>query len=379
MVDFTLSDEQKALRKLARDFAQREITAIAAQCDEEQRHPREIVEKWFEIGLLHYTVPEEYGGAGLRTLDGCIIAEELSAACSGVDATLEGNVLGLGPILCAGHPDLKAELLPKHCAGPNLAAYCLTESGAGSDAAAVRTRARADGDEFIIHGTKQFITNGGVASLYTVFATEDPTMGYKGISGFMVPAGLPGISVGKKENKMGQRATDTSEVVFDDVRIPARYRLGEGHDGFRISMHMLDESRAGVGAGAVGLARAALDAAAEYAKERVQFDQPIARQQAIQFMLAEMAMKIDAARLLCWHAAWMYDNGQRNTRESAEAKCFATDVAMEVTTNAVQIFGGYGYMKDHPVEKYMRDAKLFQIYEGTNQIQRLVIARDLLR
>lgn len=379
MIDFTLTEEQRSLQKLARDFAQREIAPIAAECDETQRHPGEVVEKWFDIGLLHYSVPEEYGGAGLNTLDGCIIAEEISAACSGVDATLEGNVLGLGPILKAGHPELKAELLPKHCSGPNLAAFCLTESGAGSDAAAIRTRARSEGDEFTIHGTKQFITNGGVAGLYTVFATEDPTMGYKGISAFMIPAGLPGISVGKKENKMGQRATNTSEVIFDDVRIPARYRLGEGHDGFRISMQMLDESRAGVAAGAVGLARAALEVSTEYAKERVQFERPIAHQQAIQFMLADMAMKINAARLLCWHAAWLYDNGQGNTRESAEAKCFATDVAMRVTTDAVQILGGYGYMKDYPVEKYMRDAKLFQIYEGTNQIQRLVIARKLLR
>jgi acyl-CoA dehydrogenase len=379
MVDFSLTEEQRALKKLVRDFAQNEIAPIAAQADEQQRHCQEVVEKWHEIGLLHYRAPEEYGGTGLGTLEGCIIAEELAAACSGIDATLEGNVLGLGPILIMGSPELKQELLSQHCSGPNLAAFCLTEAGAGSDAAAIRTRARRDGEDYVISGTKQFVTNGGVASLYTVFATEDPELGYKGISAFMVPAGRPGISVGKKENKMGQRATNTSEVIFDDVQVPLRYRLGQGNDGFKLSMMTLDESRAGVGAGAVGLARAALEAATAYAKERVQFGQPIAHQQAIQFILADMATKVDAARWLCWHAAWLYDKGQRNTKESAFAKCFATDVAMEVTTDAVQILGGYGYMKDYPVEKYMRDAKLYQIYEGTNQINRLVIARELLR
>jgi acyl-CoA dehydrogenase len=378
VIDFSLTEEQKSCQKLVRDFAQNEIAPIAHELDEEQRHSPEIIEKYFEIGLLHYAVPEEYGGAGLGSLEGCLFGEEIAAACAGVAASLGGNILGLTPLLIAGSPELKQELLPKHTSGPNLAAFCLTEANAGSDVAGIRTTAIRDGDEYLINGTKQFITNGGVASLYSVFASEDPDQGHRGLSAFMVPSDTKGVSSGKKENKMGQRATDTREVIFDNVRIPARYRLGKGLDGFKISMMTLDDSRPGVGAGAVGIARAALEVAIAYSKERNQFGQPIAAQQAIQFMLADMAIKVDAARMLCWKAAWLRDNGHRNTKESAMAKCYAGDIAMEVTTDAVQILGGYGYMKDYPVEKYMRDAKLHQIYEGTNQIQRLVISRQLL-
>lgn len=379
MIDFTLTEEQQALQKLVRDFAQKEIVPIAHELDEEQRHSPEIVEKYHEIGLLHYSVPEEYGGAGLGTLEGCLFAEELGAACAGVSSALGDNSLGLVPFLKAGTPELKEELLTKHTSGPNLAGFCLTEAEAGSDVAAIRTTAKKDGDEYVINGTKRFITNGGVASLFSVFASENLEEGHLGLSAFMVPADLPGVSAGKKEDKMGQRATDTREVIFDNVRIPARFRLGEGKDGFKLAMQTLDESRAGVGATAVGIARAAMEAATAYAKERIQFGKPIAAQQAIQFMLADMAIKINAARLLCWHAAWLHDNGHRNSMESAMAKCFAGDIAMEVTVDAVQVFGGYGYMKEYPVEKYMRDAKLHQIFEGTNQIQRLVIARQLLK
>ncbi len=378
-MDFTLTEEQEALRDLVREFATREIVPLAPVLDEEQRHSAEIVEKYHEIGFLHYAVPEEYGGVGLGTFEGCLINEELGAACGGVACTLGGNTLGLTPLFIGGSEGLKAELLPTHTGGPNLAAFCLTEAGAGSDAAAMRTTARLDGEEYVINGTKGFITNGGVASLFSVFAMEEPGLGNKGFSAFMVPAGTPGVTIGKKENKMGQRTADTREVIFQDVRVPARYRLGKGLDGFKIAMMTLDESRATVGAAAVGIARAALEVATRYAKERVQFGRPIAEHQAIQFMLAEMATKVNAARHLCWHAAWLKDNGQRNTKESAMAKCYAGDMAMEVTTDAVQILGGYGYMKDYPVEKYMRDAKLHQIYEGTNEIQRLVIAREVLR
>lgn len=379
MIDFTLTDEQEALQELVRDFAAREIAPVATQLDEEQRHSPEIVEKYFEIGFLHYAAPEEYGGAGLGTLEGCLFNEEVAAACGGVACVLGGNTLGLTPLFLAGSEELKAELLPPHTAGPNLAAFCLTEAGAGSDAGAMRTHARREGDEYVIDGTKSFITNGGVANLYSVFALEDPDRGAKGISAFMVPTDTPGVTIGKKENKMGQRTADTREVSFDKVRIPARFRLGQGLDGFKIAMMTLDESRATVGAAAVGIARAAMEAATAYAKQRVQFGRPIGQLQAIQFMLADMAMKVNAGRLLCWHAAWLRDNGHRNTKESAMAKCFTGDMAMEVTTNAVQILGGYGYMKDYPVEKYMRDAKLHQIYEGTNEIQRLVIAREILK
>lgn len=379
MVGFTLTDEQKQLRDLARKFAQREIAPVAAELDREQRFSQEIVDKYFETGLLHSHVPEEYGGAGMTSLEGCIVAEEIAAACGGVASYLGANNLGLTPFLIAGSPELKAELLPKHCEGPNLAAFCLTEAGAGSDVASMRSTARRDGDEYVINGTKQFITNGGVASLYAVFASENPELRHRGISCFMVPARTPGVSHGKKEDKMGQRAADTREVCFQEVRVPARYRLGKGLDGFKIAMMTLDESRPGVGAAAVGIARAALEAAVAYAKERKQFGKAIAQNQAIQFMLADMATKVEAARLLIWQAAQFHDQGLRNTKESAMAKCFAGDTAMQVTTDAVQIFGGYGYMKDYPMEKYMRDAKLHQIYEGTNQIQRLVIANEMLR
>jgi acyl-CoA dehydrogenase len=378
MIDFNLTEEQRGLQKLVRDFSQKEIVPIAPELDREQRHSPEIVEKYFSIGLLHYLVPEEYGGPGLGTLDGCLISEELGAACGGVAATLGANSLGLTPFLIAGDPSLKSELLTRHTSGPNLAAFCLTEAEAGSDVAALRTTALLDGDDYLINGTKRFISNGGVASLYSVFGLEDPEKGHRGISAFMVPAEYPGVKLGKKEDKMGQRTTDTREVIFDKVRIPSRFRLGNGLDGFKIAMKTLDESRAGVGAAAVGIARAALDASVAYSKERTQFGSPIASNQAIQFMLADMAKKVAAARLLCWQAAWLNDNGLRNSMESAMAKCFAGDTAMEVTMDAVQVFGGYGYMKEYPVEKYMRDAKLHQIYEGTNQIQRLVIARQLL-
>jgi acyl-CoA dehydrogenase len=374
-----LNEEQRQLQELVRKFAQREIGPVAAELDREQRFSQEIVDKYFEIGLLHTTVPEEYGGSGLSSLEACIAAEELGAVCGGVGSYLGGNDLGLIPLLIAGTPELKKELLTQHCAGPNLAAFCLTEAEAGSDAAAMRSTAKLVGDEYVINGTKQFITNGGVASLFSVFASENRELRHRGISCFMVPAKTPGITLGKKEDKMGQRAADTRELCFDDVHVPARYRLGQGLDGFKIAMMTLDRSRPVTGAQGLGIARAALEAAVAYAKERKQFGKPIAEQEAIQFMLADMAMRIDAARMLIWRAAWLHDQGMRNTKESAIAKCFAGDTAMAVTTDAVQVLGGYGYMKDYPTEKYMRDAKLHQIYEGTNQIQRLVIANELLR
>jgi acyl-CoA dehydrogenase len=379
MIDFSLTEEQKAAKKLVHEFAQNEIVPIAWEMDRDQSFNPEIVAKYFEIGLLHHSVPEEYGGAGLGSLDTVIFGEELGAACGGVASILGANILGLIPLIFAGSPELKNELLTKHTSGPNLAAFCLTEADAGSDVASMRSTAKKDGGEYVINGTKRFITNGGVASLYSVFAVENPDMGYRGISAFMVPAETPGVKRGKKEDKMGQRAADTREVIFDDVRIPLRYRLGKGLDGFNIAMHTLDESRPGVAATAVGIARAALEAATAYAKQRTQFGKAIASKQAIQFMLADMAQKITAARLLCWQAAWLHDNGMPNSMESSISKCFAGDIAMEVTIDAVQVFGGYGYMKEYPVEKYMRDAKLHQIYEGTNQIQRLVISRHLLQ
>jgi acyl-CoA dehydrogenase len=379
VVDFTPSKEQQALRVMARDFAQKEIAPLAPELDREQRHFPELVEKCHQLGLLHYGVPEEYGGGGLGSLEGCLIAEELGAACAGVEVGLYGNILGLIPLFIGGSPDLKEEFLPQHCSGPKLAALCLTEAGAGSDVGSMRTRARRIGDEYIIEGAKRFITNGGVASLYSVFAQEQRELGYKGISAFIVPRDTPGLSFGKREDKMGQRSTDTREVIFEEVRIPSRFRLGEGHDGFNIAMKTLDASRPVVGAQAVGIARAAFEAAVAYVKQQVPSDGGGVASQGIHFMLADMAIKVEAARLACWHAAWLGDHGHRNTKESAIAKCFASDIAVEVTTDAVQVLGWPGYTKDRPVERYMRDAKAHQIFEGTNQIQRLVIARQLVR
>lgn len=378
MVDFGLSEDQEALRDLARDFAQKEIAPLAPELEREQRPYPELLEKCHQLGLLHYGVPREYGGGGLGSLEGCLAAEELASVCAGVEVALYGNILGLLPLLIAGSPELKHELLPQHCSGSNLAALCLTEAGAGSDVGSIRTKARRIGEQYSIEGTKRFITNGGEASLYSVFAKEHPELGYRGISAFIVPRDAPGFSLGKREDKMGQRSCDTREVIFEEVRIPARYRLGEGFDGFRIAMMTLDASRPVVGAQAVGIARAAFEAATAWVKQQTVADRPVVASQGVQFMLADMAMKIEAARLICWHAAWLGDHCHRNTKESAIAKCFASDVAVEVTTDAIQVLGWPGYMKDRAVERYLRDAKAHQIFEGTNEIQRLVIARQLL-
>ncbi|MBC7107131.1 MAG: acyl-CoA dehydrogenase family protein, partial [Firmicutes bacterium] len=367
------------IRQLARTFAAKEIIPIAAEYDEKEEIPWHVVEKAHQVGLMNLGVPVEYGGQGLDLLTGAIVAEELAYGCLGINGTFGANELALTPLLLAGTPEQKAKFLPPFCAKPQLAAFCLTEPNAGSDAGAITTSARPEGDVYVINGQKCFITNGGVAALYTVFAKTDPSKGLKGISAFVVPADTPGVRGGKKEKKMGDRASHVAEVLFEDVRVPRENLLGKEGDGFKIAMMTLDRTRPGVGATAVGVARRALEEAIKYAKQRVQFGQPIAANQAIQFMLADMAMKVEAARALVWKACWMLDQGLPATKESAMSKCFAADVAMSVTTDAVQIFGGYGYMREYPVEKLMRDAKILQIYEGTNQIQRLVIGRELLR
>jgi len=379
MIDFSLSKDQQALRDLARDFAEKEIAPLAAELDREQRYPQEIVEKCFELGLLHYGVPQEYGGGGLGSLEGCLIAEELAAGSGGVEVGLYGNILGLLPLLIAGSEQLREELLPSHCSGPNQAALCVTEAEAGSDVGSIRTRARRFGDEYVIDGTKRFVTNGGVASLYAVIAKEDPDLGYRGLSAFIVPADTPGVSRGIREDKLGQRSSDTCEMIFEEVRIPARYQLGSGRDGFKITMRTLDSSRPVVGSQAVGISRAALEAAVGYVKQRTARREDGGPPQGSQLMLADMAIKVQAARWLCWHAAWLGDHGQRNTQQSAMAKCFAGDIAVEVTSAAVQLLGVDGYTTRYPVERYMRDARAYPIFEGTAEIQRLVIARQLTR
>jgi len=379
MIDFSLTDEQKFIRKLARDFARKEMVPRAEHYDETAEYPWDVVEKAHTAGLLNIIIPEALGGVGAGSLDECLVAEELFAGDAGMGTAMLANNLGLTPIVASGTDEQQERFLPPFLEKSIMAAFCLTESGAGSDVANLRTSWRCDGDEYVINGSKMFITNGGVASLYTVFATAEPGQrNYRAFSAFVVPRNAPGVSTGKKENKMGHRCSDTTEVIFDEVRVPADHLLGQEGAGFKIAMKTLDKSRAGIAASAVGIARAAMEAAAQYAQERQTFGRPLAAHQAIQFMLADMAIKVETARLITWKAAWLADQGLPNNYESSIAKCYATDICMQVATDAVQIFGGYGYSKEYPVERYMRDAKLMQIYEGANQIQRMVISRNML-
>jgi len=378
MIGFELTQEQVALQDMARKFAANEIRPKAAEHDHAGTFPTEILEKAFGLGLMTGFIPEEYGGLGLSALDACIIEEELGWGCSGITTSMTANGLALTPILVGGTDEQKKRLVAPFSGNLQYASFCLTEPGAGSDAGGIQTTAKKDGDGYILNGRKCFITNGSYASQYTVFASTDRSKGHKGLSVFVVPRDLPGVSAGKKEDKMGQRASDTSDVLFEEVRIPEDNRIGKEGEGFKIAMITLDYARPTVAAMAVGVARAAFELAMEYSKERVQFGVPIAMNQAIHFLLADMAMDIEAARLLTYKGAWLLDQGRRNTKESSYAKAFAADLAMRVTTDAVQIFGGYGYMKDYPVEKLMRDAKLLQIYEGTSQIQRMVIAKEIM-
>ena len=376
-VSFALTDEQKALRGLAREFAANEIRPRAAEYDERSQHPADVIEKGHALGLMNLHVPEEYGGLGLSIFDGMLVGEELSWGCSGMGTSLCANALGAGPVILAGSDAQKATWLPPLVEEPILCSFGLSEPGAGSDVARMKTTAVRRGDEYVLNGSKTFITNAGHASWTVVFAKTDASKGHRGISAFVVPMDTPGVTVEKHLDKMGQRSTDTSAFALQDAVVPAENRLGEEGDGFKIAMQTLDFTRPGTAAGAVGVAQAAYELAVEYAKERVTFDVPIAMHQGINFLIADMATEIEASRLLTWQAAWMLDRGDRATLYSSFAKRFAADTAMKVTTDAVQVFGGYGYIKEYPVEKLMRDAKLFQIYEGTSQIQRLVIAKEI--
>ena len=377
MIGFSLSDHLLEIQAKARKFAEEEIAPIAAEYDRRAEVPLFIVGKAKAAGLLNVTIPKEYGGMGYGALESAVIVEELGAACAGISVTLVVTGLALTPVYLFGTDEQKEKFLRPIAEQGKLAAFCLTERGAGSDAGMIKTTALPDGDDFVINGQKCFVTSGSLADLFTVFALTDPERGTRGASAIIVPSNTPGMKVTKIEDKMGQRASNTVELTFENVRVPQANLLGKPGRGFPIAMQTLDFGRSGVAALSVGVARAALQHATAYARSREQFGAPIINNQAVAFMLADMATKIEAARLLCWQAAWMADNGMKVSYHSAMAKCFAADTAMEVTTNAVQIFGGYGYMKDYPVEKLMRDAKLLQIYEGTNQIQRLVIARNL--
>ncbi|RDI74688.1 Acyl-CoA dehydrogenase [Gaiella occulta] len=378
-VSFALTGEQRELRALAREFAEKEIRPKAAEYDEGQIHPADIIAKAHEIGLMNLHLPEPLGGPALPCFDGMLVGEELNVGCSGIGTSIGANGLAAGPILVAGSEEQQKEWLGPLVEEPILGCFGLTEPGAGSDVSGIQTTAVRRGDEYVINGAKMFITNAGPASWMVCFASTDRSRGHRGLSAFVVPMDTPGVTIEKHLDKMGQRATDTSAVAFQDVVVPAKNRLGAEGEGFKIAMQTLDFTRPGTAIGAVGVAQAAYELAVEYAKERVQFGTPIAMNQGVSFLVADMATEIEAARLLTWQAAWMIDQGRGRgaTLYSSFAKRFAADTAMKVTTDAVQVFGGYGYMKEYPVEKLMRDAKLFQIYEGTSQIQRLVIAKEI--
>jgi acyl-CoA dehydrogenase len=378
VVDFTLTDEQKDLRELAHSFAEKDIRPVAWEYDKDGTWPQDVIEKAWEVGLMNTHIPEEYGGPGLDYFSGCLIEEEMGWGCSGIGTSLMCNGLATAPIAIGGSDETKKKYLGMLTEEPKLASFCLTEPDAGSDVSGMRTTAVKMGDEYVINGSKCFITNGGYADYYTVYAKTDKDAGHKGITAFVVDRELDGVTVDKKEDKLGQRASNTATISFNDVRIPKENMLGEENHGFKLAMMTLDRTRPGVAAMAVGIARAAFEFATEYSKERVQFGVPIAMHQAIQFMIADMATKIEASRLLVWQSGVLLDQGKRNTLASSHAKRFAADTAMEVTTDAVQVYGGYGFIKEYPVEKLMRDAKIMQLYEGTSQIQRLVIAREVL-
>ncbi|UCG53741.1 MAG: acyl-CoA dehydrogenase family protein [Candidatus Latescibacterota bacterium] len=377
-MDFELTEEQLALQETARKFAEKEMKPVAAKYDEGHEFPWDVMEKAFQAGFLNCTVPTEYGGGGLNALDTSIVSEELVMGCAGMFTTMMVNSLAFTPIILFGTHEQKQKHLTPFAEKPMLAAFALTEREAGSDAGRVQTTAEKVGSEYVINGSKCFISNGGVASLHVIFALTQKEKGTRGMSAFIVPADTPGIQIGKIEEKMGQRASNTAELFFDDVRIPQENLLAKEGLGFIVAMKTLDKARASVGAAGVGVARAAYEYCIEYTKTRKQFGKPISSFQHLAFKMADMATEINAARHLVWHAAWLLDNGKKASKESAMAKAYASDVAMKTTVDAVQILGGYGYMKDYPMEKLMRDAKLLQIYEGTNEIQRLVISHEIL-
>ncbi|MBI3945973.1 MAG: acyl-CoA dehydrogenase family protein [Armatimonadetes bacterium] len=380
-MDYFLTEEQQMMRDVAREIAEKRIRPVAAHYDETGEFPWPVVEAMAEADLFRVFIPEEYDGMdnGTPIMNMCVVTEELSKACGGIALAFAATGLGTMPILVAGSDEQKKQYLPRIASG-TLAAFGLTEPNAGSDAAGVATRAVLDGDEWVINGTKQWITNGGEAEIYTIFCVTDPTKGPRGVSTIVVEKDAPGFTFGKKEDKLGIRASATRELIFQDCRVPKANVLGRAGTGFINAMRTFDLSRPGVAAQAVGIAQGALDLSLKYSRERVQFGQPISGFQGMRWMLADMAMKVEAARALVYAVARWTDSRpkERVTAHSAMAKCFASDVAMEVTTQAVQVFGGYGYMKEYPIEKYMRDAKITQIYEGTNQIQRDEIGRGVL-
>jgi acyl-CoA dehydrogenase len=379
MLDFSLSDEQKALVDAARRFSRERIAPVAAECDREARFPKDVFVAAHELGLVNATVEAEYGGPALAELDNALIAEQLAWGCTGIQTSLLANTLALTPIRLAGTEEQKRKYLGMLTAGPLFASYCTTEPSGGSDVAGMKTTFRAVGDDYVLNGEKSWITNASLASFYVVFATENPEKRHNGIAAFIVDRDSPGLRVGKHEDKMGQRASDTAAVHFEDVKVPKQNMLAPAGQGFKLAMETFNQTRPDIGAMATGLMQRCLDECVAYAKERKTFGSPIAEHQLVQAMLAEMAIGAEATRLLYLKAAWNLDHGVRDPIVSSYAKAFGADRAMQTAVDAVQVFGGNGYVRDYPVEKLMRDAKVLQIYEGTSQIQRLVIARSLTR
>lgn len=378
MVNFELSSEQKEIKEMAMKFAKNEMMPKANEYDESGEMPMEILTKAWELGLVNTCIPPEFGGTGFSTLDSMIITEALAYGCLGMNTTLMANDLALLPIALGGNDEQKNRFLTPFTESYKIASFCLTEPGNGSDAAGLKTTIKEDGDDYIINGQKMWITNAGYADLFVIYCTTDPELKHKGISCIVLDdKNVEGLEIGAKEKKMGHRSSDTRSVTFTNVRIPKENLIGNLGDGWNLAKMTLDHSRPMVSASAVGGAQCALDHAVKYAKERVQFKKPLAGHQAIQMMIADMAMNVEASRLLVHKAAWLLDQGKSNTELASYAKAFAADKFMEIATNAVQIFGGYGYSNEYPVEKIMRDAKLIQIYEGTSQIQRLVIAKEI--
>ncbi len=378
MLDFSLSEEHDQLVKMARRFAAERIIPIAAECDEQSRFPMDVFKEAWEIGLINPSCPSEYGGAGMGELENAMITEELGYGCTGIQTSMLANGLALTPIKLAGSEEQKRKYLGMLTAEPILASYCTTEPGAGSDVAGMTTRFQQVGDEYILNGQKSWITNANYARWYVVFATSDSNKRHKGIAAFIVDRDSEGLRVGKKENKLGQRASDTAQVFLDDVKVPKANLLAPEGKGFKLAMETFNQTRPDIGASAAGLMRRALDECVRYAKERHAFGKPIAQHQLVAAMIAEMAIRSEATRLLYQKAAWNLDNGIRNPIVSSFAKAYGADSAMQTAVDAVQVFGGNGYVKEYPVEKLMRDAKVLQIYEGTSQIQRVVIAKNVL-
>ncbi|MBO6934153.1 MAG: acyl-CoA dehydrogenase family protein [Deltaproteobacteria bacterium] len=377
-MDFALSSEQKSLVENTRRFVKEKIVPVAAEADQTCKFPKEVFDEAWELGLVAPIIPEEAGGLGMHEMEHVLITEELAYGCTGIQTSMTANALAATPIIVAGNAEQKKKYLGMLTEEPVFAAYAITEPGAGSDAAGIQTKAEKKGDDWVINGEKCYITNGSWAKWYIVFATVDASKRHGGIMAFIVDRDAEGVSVGKKEDKLGQRASDTATIHFENVVVPKANVLAEAGHGFKLAMQTFDRTRPDIGAGACGLMRRAMDESIEFAKERKTFGVPIAQHQMVQAMLAEMAIKYEATRLLVHKAAWMIDQGSRNSVVASYSKAFGADSAMQVATDAVQVFGGAGYMKEYPVEKLMRDAKILQIYEGTSQIQRMVIAKNIL-